>query len=211
MSSFPDYYELLKVTPLATLDEIRAAYKKESLKWVTLLSITAWRGIYPCSYGCQDAPGQASKCNPCRKESSNREISGNSLGDNQYRVDSFEDFRLWRMHTTSSRIPPGARSTMRSTPLGAHKREQRNPMPRLISSLLLRACSGPRTRAQALQEPPLEIVPTRTMSSQTCSRRCASTSSSYTYTVCETDAASPPPRNSSFGQRSTDMRRGGRG
>jgi len=32
MSSFPDYYSLLGVTPSATQDQIRQAYKKESLK-----------------------------------------------------------------------------------------------------------------------------------------------------------------------------------
>ena len=31
-SSFPDYYSLLNVNPKSTNDEIRTAYKKESLK-----------------------------------------------------------------------------------------------------------------------------------------------------------------------------------
>lgn len=35
MSGFPDYYRLLNVTSSATQDEIRQAYKKESLKNVS--------------------------------------------------------------------------------------------------------------------------------------------------------------------------------
>lgn len=34
MSRFPDYYKLLNVTKSATQDEIRTAYKKESLKYI---------------------------------------------------------------------------------------------------------------------------------------------------------------------------------
>jgi len=37
MSEFPDYYRLLNVTASATQDEIRQAYKKESLKSVSSL------------------------------------------------------------------------------------------------------------------------------------------------------------------------------
>lgn len=36
-STFPDYYDLLNVAQTATQDEIRTAYKKESLKCVSLL------------------------------------------------------------------------------------------------------------------------------------------------------------------------------
>jgi len=32
-STFPDYYKLLNVTKSATADEIRQAYKKESLRF----------------------------------------------------------------------------------------------------------------------------------------------------------------------------------
>ena len=32
MSSFPDYYQLLGVQQNATIEEIRSAYKKESLR-----------------------------------------------------------------------------------------------------------------------------------------------------------------------------------
>jgi len=35
MPEFPDYYRLLNVTSSATQDEIRQAYKKESLKNVS--------------------------------------------------------------------------------------------------------------------------------------------------------------------------------
>jgi len=35
MPEFPDYYRLLNVTSSATQDEIRQAYKKESLKSVS--------------------------------------------------------------------------------------------------------------------------------------------------------------------------------
>ena len=34
MTTFPDYYSLLNVSQTASIDEIRAAYKKESLKSV---------------------------------------------------------------------------------------------------------------------------------------------------------------------------------
>jgi curved DNA-binding protein CbpA len=34
MSAFPDYYALLNIPKTATYDEIRTAYKKESLKYI---------------------------------------------------------------------------------------------------------------------------------------------------------------------------------
>ena len=39
MSTFPDYYEILNVSPTASVDEIRTAYKKESLRW----GLSFWR------------------------------------------------------------------------------------------------------------------------------------------------------------------------
>lgn len=41
MSSFPDYYALLNVPITATTDEIRQAYKKESLKCVMLCLLSS--------------------------------------------------------------------------------------------------------------------------------------------------------------------------
>ncbi len=35
MSQFPDYYKLLNISSSATQDEIRQAYKKESLRFAT--------------------------------------------------------------------------------------------------------------------------------------------------------------------------------
>ena len=37
MTSFPDYYRILNIQKSATADEIRQAYKKESLKYVSPL------------------------------------------------------------------------------------------------------------------------------------------------------------------------------
>ena len=46
MSDFPDYYAILGVPRTATTEEIRAAYKRESLRYVdTPLLPSPWYGV----------------------------------------------------------------------------------------------------------------------------------------------------------------------
>lgn len=40
MPQFPDYYKLLNITSSATQEEVRQAYRKESLKLVLSLCLT---------------------------------------------------------------------------------------------------------------------------------------------------------------------------
>ena len=48
-STFPDYYKLLNVTKSATADEIRQAYKKESLRFSGIVIVPAVLLIFAVS------------------------------------------------------------------------------------------------------------------------------------------------------------------
>jgi DnaJ domain len=72
MASFPDYYDILHVSKDASTEDIRQAYRRESLKLVYVTPLD--RRLVPHTF--QDTPGQAIQRIGDRETSCYREVSG---------------------------------------------------------------------------------------------------------------------------------------
>lgn len=73
MSQFPDYYQLLGVPQNATQDDVRQAYKRESLKFDPILLILTVHSLILAVV--QNSSGQTGKCFSDREEKGYRKVS----------------------------------------------------------------------------------------------------------------------------------------